>query len=213
MMTALSNEFTRLSGTWGVKLETPPVHSGLLAMALPWLSGKAHKEEMLNARRLGAFIVLTRDKDGGEITLNKRGRPSVRYAISPFDLAHLQRGILESARIHQAAGASRLYLPHNHTAPISLRRNTASLEAALGDMYARKWRPNDFPLFSAHQMGTCRMGGSRATHPLSPEGETYEAKNLFVADASAFPEASGANPMLSIQALAHYTAQRIKERL
>ena len=159
------------------------------------------------------FRYLTRDRDGGSIALNKRGRPTARYQISPFDLAHLQRGIAESARIHQAAGARELYFSHNRIAPVSLRRGSASLEADLRNMYAQKWRPNDIPLFSAHQMGTCRMGGNRATHPLSPEGETYEVKNLFVADASAFPEASGANPMLSIQALARYTAQRVQERL
>jgi choline dehydrogenase-like flavoprotein len=61
-------------------------------------------------------------------------------------------------------------------------------------------------------MGTCRMGGNSATHPVSPEGETYEVKNLFIADSSPFPEASGANPMLSIQAMAHFTAQGLKAR-
>jgi choline dehydrogenase-like flavoprotein len=75
-----------------------------------------------------------------------------------------------------------------------------------------KWRANDFPLFSAHQMGTCRMGGNRKTHPVSPEGELYDVKNLFIADSSPFPEASGANPMLSIQATAHFTAQGLKAR-
>ncbi|MGH2543052.1 MAG: GMC oxidoreductase, partial [Ardenticatenaceae bacterium] len=44
-------------------------------------------------------------------------------------------------------------------------------------------------------------------HPLTPESETREVRNLFVTDASAFPAASGVNPMLSIQAMAHYAAQ------
>ena len=54
------------------------------------------------------------------------------------------------------------------------------------------------------------MGGTAATHPTSPSGELYEVKNLFVADASAFPACSGVNPMLTIMALAHYTAQHLK---
>jgi choline dehydrogenase-like flavoprotein len=54
------------------------------------------------------------------------------------------------------------------------------------------------------------MGGNSATHPIGPNGETREVKNLFVADASAFPACSGVNPMLTIMALAHYTAQQLK---
>ncbi len=212
MMTALSNEITHITGNWGAKLETPPIHSGLLGMALPWLSGRGHKEGMLKAARVGAFIVLTRDRDGGSITVDKRGRPVAHYHVSNFDLAHLQRGIQEAARIHLQAGAEEVYFPHNHQAPFSLKQGSQALETKLRELPSWKWRPNDFPLFSAHQMGTCRMGGNRATHPVSPEGETYEVKNLFIADSSPFPEASGANPMLSIQTMAYFTAQGLKAR-
>jgi choline dehydrogenase-like flavoprotein len=212
MMTALCNDFARQTGNWGVKLETPPIHSGLLGMALPWASGKAHKDAMLKAAHVGAFIVLTRDRDGGRITLDKHGNPLAHYDISQFDLAHLQRGILEAAHIHASAGARELFLPHNHTYYFDLTKGWNALESSLRGMSSWKWRANDFPLFSAHQMGTCRMGGNRSTHPVSPEGETYEVKNLFIADSSPFPEASGANPMLSIQAMAHYTAQGLKSR-
>ncbi|MCS6809448.1 MAG: GMC family oxidoreductase, partial [Bacteroidota bacterium] len=213
MMTVVLSEHARLNGTWGFRLETPPIHSGLLAMALPWRSGKAHKHGMLKAAHIGAYIVLTRDRDGGSITLNKRGRPIAQYRVSAFDLAHLQRGIQEAARIHWQAGATELYLPHNHCEPVSLREGgLPALERVLSALPSWRWRPNDYPLFSAHQMGTCRMGGFRDTHPVSPEGELYSVRHLFIADTSAFPEASGVNPMLSVQALAHYIAQSIKAR-
>ena len=75
-----------------------------------------------------------------------------------------------------------------------------------------KWNKNRFILYSAHQMGTCRMGGRDKDHPLTPLGETREVKNLFVADASAFPRCSGVNPMLSIQALAYYIANGMIEK-
>ncbi len=214
MMTALCNDFARQTGNWGVKLETPPIHSGLLGMALPWQGGKAHKDAMRKAAHVGAFIVLTRDRDGGRITTDKRGNPVAQYDMSAFDLKHLQRGIVEAAHIHAAAGATELYLPHNRFSSFDLTTPAGwtSVEQSLRTMASWKWRANDFALFSAHQMGTCRMGGNRNTHPVSPEGETYEVKNLFIADSSPFPEASGANPMLSIQAMAHYTAQGLKAR-
>ena len=80
-------------------------------------------------------------------------------------------------------------------------------------MLQRKWSRNYFGLFSAHQMGTCRMGGSAKRHPVQPDGMTREVQNLYVADASAFPSASGANPMLSIQALAYYVAKNVAQSL
>jgi choline dehydrogenase-like flavoprotein len=53
------------------------------------------------------------------------------------------------------------------------------------------------------------MGDDNARHPITPEGRTREVKNLFVADASTFPTCSGANPMASVQHVAHFMAQGI----
>jgi choline dehydrogenase-like flavoprotein len=61
-------------------------------------------------------------------------------------------------------------------------------------------------------MSTCRIGGNPTLGALTPEGESYEVQNLFVADASVFPTAVGVNPMLPIMGTAHYIAQHIKTR-
>ena len=61
-------------------------------------------------------------------------------------------------------------------------------------------------LFSFHIMGSARMGGSPKTSATNPEGQTWEARNLFVMDSSSFPSASGVNPMISIEAIAHRNA-------
>ena len=57
------------------------------------------------------------------------------------------------------------------------------------------------------------MGGNDKKHPVNPSGAVKEVKNLYVADGSLFPSASGVNPMLSIQALAAYVADRIIDNL
>jgi choline dehydrogenase-like flavoprotein len=64
-------------------------------------------------------------------------------------------------------------------------------------------------LFSAHQMGSCRMGSDPRTSVADPFGELHDTKGLWVGDASAFPTGSGVNPMVSIMALAHRTAEAI----
>ena len=65
---------------------------------------------------------------------------------------------------------------------------------------------------SFHQMGTCRMGANPQTSVVNGDGETHAVRNLYVADGSLFPTASGVNPMLTIAALGHYVAGRIARR-
>ena len=62
-------------------------------------------------------------------------------------------------------------------------------------------------------MGSARMGASPELSAASPTGETWDVRNLVVADGSAFPTASGVNPMITIEAIAHLNATRLAERL
>ena len=69
---------------------------------------------------------------------------------------------------------------------------------------------NRLPLYSAHQMGSCRLGVDRSASVADPYGQVHGIKGLYIADASGFPTASGVNPMLSVMALAYRVAQQIK---
>ena len=68
-------------------------------------------------------------------------------------------------------------------------------------------------LFSAHQMGSCRMGHSPATSVLDEDGEAWDADGLWVFDDSTFPTASGANPMVTTLAISHMLSTRLTRRL
>jgi choline dehydrogenase-like flavoprotein len=57
-------------------------------------------------------------------------------------------------------------------------------------------------LFSAHQMGTCRMGSDPRTAVCDERGAVRGVGGLFVADASLFPASSSVNPMITIMAIA-----------
>lgn len=45
---------------------------------------------------------------------------------------------------------------------------------------------------SMHQMGSCRQGSSPMNSVTDGEGQCWEVANLYVADASTFPTATGA---------------------
>ncbi|GAB3638473.1 GMC family oxidoreductase [Hymenobacter arcticus] len=210
-MSVVNDTYTRLHGTnFGVKLETPPTHPGLLAMVLPWQSGAQHRQLLQAASHLGSFIVLTRDRAGGRVQADKQGKPLIEYKLSKFDKQNMLTGVRAAAEIHVAAGAHTVFLPHGTLPTLHAAGGTLHNPALLDQLTSLRWHPNRFGLYSAHQMSTCRLGGQRATHPLRPSGETVEVQGLYVADGSAFPACSGVNPMLTIMALAHYTAQGLK---
>ena len=117
-------------------------------------------------------------------------------------------------RVHRAAGADRVYGPNNDCLSFDCRSgNQEQFESFLASVKACGTRPNHIGLFCAHQMSSCRLGGNAQQGAVSPEGESFEIKNLYVADGSALPTSTGVNPMTSILALAHHIAQQVKARL
>ena len=110
--------------------------------------------------------------------------------------------------MHEAAGATRDRRQPRARRP-SWKRGD-DLDAFIADAQrARRSQPRDFLLFSAHQMGSCRMGTDPQTSVAGPWGELHDTPGVWIGDASAFPTASGTNPMLTIMALARRTAHAI----
>ncbi|GIK56623.1 MAG: FAD-binding protein [Chloroflexi bacterium] len=207
--TRVIHDFANLDGRgYGVWLETSPGHPGSYTSSLPWQSGRQHKRLVQRLHHLANHIVLTRDFYGGQVRLDKQGQPVLHYHLHKYDAHHLWQGIVESFKIHRAAGVQRLIAPHNR---YITWQPGEDFETFLAKVRQQGFPPNGYGLFSAHQMSTCRIGSSPATGALKPTGETYEVRNLWVADASVFPTAVGVNPMLAVMAAAHYIAGQIRD--
>jgi choline dehydrogenase-like flavoprotein len=214
MMAAYSDELADLDGNhYGVKLETPPGHPGLIGFATPWLGARAYKDILLRMSHQALILILCRDRGSGRITVDKSGRPRIHYQLDPVDAQHTLKGIEAGLRVAVAGGAHEVGTVQSGLPYFRPTGREADFEKYLEQVRRAGTAANKLGLFSAHQMGTCRMGGERAKSVLTHTGESWDVRNLYVADSSTFPTPSGVNPMITIQAIAYHIAQTIKSRL
>lgn len=202
--TVLCDELARIHGNYGVRFETAPLHPGLLALALPWHSARAHRERMQRGAHVSGVIVLSRDRRTGRVRIDREGRAVVEYSLGPMERRLLQRGISTAARIHRAAGAIEVHTLHTADLSFDVRANarSADFEAYLDELEGAPVHGNRCGIFSAHQMGTCAMGTNPRTAVCDERGQVRGVRNLYAADASLFPASSGVNPMITVMAIA-----------
>ena len=203
----LCDEFAWLAGNYGFHLETAPLHPGLSATAIPWHGARAHRRRMQHLRNVSAIIVLARDRPTGRVHLAAGGRPTIDYRPGAREQDCLRRGLAAAVRVHLAAGAREVLTMHARE--LSLRRGE-DVDAFCARVLREPVADNWCALFSAHQMGTCRMGQDRRAAVCDAAGRVFGVGGLYVADGSAFPGSSGVNPMLTILALAHHIARGIE---
>jgi choline dehydrogenase-like flavoprotein len=212
MQALYSDQFRDLHDGYGLKFETAALHPHLLIPFGPWRSAADHlamTEAMSNTVPIG---VLLRDRDGGEVRVGRDGEPVVRYRLSEFDAGHLRTGIDGAAQLLEAAGARRIFSSHSKWVGYEPGR-AGSRGLFMAEADAAGYGAGQVVLNSFHIMGSARMGGSPAISACDPTGQTWEARNLYVLDGSSFPTASGVNPQISIQAIAHMSARGLAARL
>ena len=194
---------------YGFLIEGVQYTTGVGASAIPWVSGAQHKAFLEDFGHVATFIGLIRDHGEGHVELDPGTLMGVPYyaLTDPVDVATTRRALEAQIRLHHAAGASRIGvlatgLPLWH-------RGEDDLEAFIARAKKIPLRAGAMRMFAAHQMGTCRMGTDPQDSVANPHGELHDTPGVWIGDASAFPTPSGTNPMITIMALAHRTAERI----
>jgi choline dehydrogenase-like flavoprotein len=209
--TVVCDQFSHLIGNYGYRIEAAPTHPGLLAVGIPWAGAREHRHEMQRARKVAPFIVLTRDFSPGRVRVTKKGEPYFDYRLGRQEKRLLRHGMAVVARIHHAAGADRILTIHSQR--MLWERESGE---PIGDFCQRIERastaPNRLPLFSAHQMGTCRIGKTPRDAVCDERGAVFGLQGAYVADASLFPASSGVNPMITIMAVAREVARGLRRR-
>ncbi len=109
--------------------------------------------------------------------------PRIDYRLSENSIRMLEHSLETSRQVLEAAGAREVF---------------SSYPIAYGG-----W----------HLLGTARMGVDPETSVVNPWGRAHDVKNLFIVDGSLFVTSGGVNPTSTLQALALYVADQMKQRL
>jgi len=165
--------------------------TGLTTGRIPW--GQRHHDayRTLFTHRAG-MVAICEDlpEEHNTVTLdpvlkdsNGVPAPKIDYTLSENSRRMLEHSVARGTEILRAAGA-----------------HDVGFESPLGH---GGW----------HLMGTARMGTDPARSVVNEWGRSHDVKNLFVVDGSVFVTSAGVNPTCTIQALALYIADSIKQRL
>ena len=204
---ALSMEYADLADGYGYLIETSHASPGVSGSSLPWETGRQHKEDMARGAASSAMVLLVRDHGHGRVTVDGAGNPVHDYPFTDaIDQRNFRHGLRQLCVLHEAAGAHEIVTLHRKR--LTWRRGE-SLEEYGARVHDAPLTPYEHATFSLHHMGSARMGQDPATSVADPWGQLHDTPGVWIGDASAFPTASGTNPMLTTMALAHRTAEAV----
>jgi choline dehydrogenase-like flavoprotein len=212
MQALYSDQHRDLDGRgYGLKYETAAVHPGVLVAFSPWESAREHAKLMAQLPWISGIGVLLRDRSEGEVRVTRSREPRVRYQLGADDLRHVRIGLDGAAQILEVAGARRIF--SSHARLCTFEPGPGARQRFLEDADRIGFGPGRCSFYAFHLMGSARVGTSPATSATKPDGETWETRNLYVIDGSSFPTASGVNPMITIEAIAHMNAKQLAAKL
>jgi choline dehydrogenase-like flavoprotein len=203
----LVHEFDNLDEGYGFMIEGAQFTTAVAGSALPFVDPESHKRTMARFAHGGTFIALLRDRGHGQVTIDRDGNSVPAYSLTDeLDVRHAQAGIDAHLQLHAAAGASDVTAI---AAGAPTWRAGEDLDGFVSSVRQLPLGFGGWTLFSAHQMGTCRMGVDPGSSVAGPWGELHDVRGVWIGDTSAFPTASGTNPMITVMALAHRNAEAV----
>jgi choline dehydrogenase-like flavoprotein len=180
------------------------VPASVIAATMPG-AGPEHLRLAREIPHIAVFGAQIHDEGGGGVWRSPFGRePLVFYRCTDRDRRAMRHGIRALGDTFIAAGAKELFVPilgmHGMT-PDAFRK-----------LDLERYPVSRLECSSQHPLGTCRMGTTASESAVDPWGESWDVKDLFVADASIVPSSLGVNPQLTVMALATRIAWGIADR-
>jgi choline dehydrogenase-like flavoprotein len=183
-------EDPELPGVLPHTLSAPP---GALIVMLG-KAGMEAKDSMKLLPRMCGCAVMVSDRGEGTVGATPDGRAAIAYWFADEDVARIKAGMVQTARVLMAGGATRVFGPVHG---LGLHDSADAFEAALATRSL-----DDFAMYASHPMASCRMGASPEGSVVGPDGQAHGIPGLYLADSSVFPTSLGVNPQLTTMAVA-----------
>lgn len=217
ILTSVCTESANTDGKGhGARIEAM-LHSPYFALAfLPWLLSDDLKSDLSRYLHMSCLLLITRDTSSGKIRRDSSPvkKAIIDYTVNEFDRKALHKAMLIASDLLYVEGVRQIIPPQPW-----MRRFNSTIpkhERKIKDKDYVAWRNEmkkiPFDLYgtsygSAHQMSSCRITGNGPLHgACDSRGRLFESNNVYVADASILPTASGVNPMITIMAFARKIA-------
>lgn len=193
------------------QVQNPPM-SFAMTMAAPMAH---HHADLGGYRRFGSAGVLVPTQAVGRVFLGRGHRllrplfnhADVSFRMPDKDTATMRAGFKQLARIFLASGARRVLAPTKQRTEITGLADIDKLDETL------RVHEDIAGLGSSHPHGGAMLGDDERRDVVDPTFRVRGLPNLFVVDASVFPESVRVNPMLSIMAVAEQAVPHIGGRL
>lgn len=194
-----SHQFIEREGP-GWFMECPPLQPMLASAGFLGFGAQQH-QFMAQLPHISSFLSILADgfhpeAPGGTVTRRGDGRPNIDYPVSEGMADAMRAAHIAMAKIHLAAGAE--VCATLHPEPIELRS-----EADLSKLEEAPYGALEHSIFTAHQMGGCRMHSDDTQGVVTPDHKVVGFDNLYVVDGSVLPTSLGVNPSETIYGLAH----------
>ncbi len=163
--------------------------------------GSTWQEGLKLLPNMCGMLVMVSDKGKGSVRAHSDGRAKITYHFDPEDVQRIKDGLVAVSKILLAGGAYDLRAPIHGVGVVN---SSEELERQLTHCAIE-----DFTLYAAHPMSTCRMSGSPNTGVINKNGAAHGLRNLYIADASIFPTSLGVNPQLSTMVCATHIARKM----
>lgn len=154
------------------------------------------------------FGIMVKDTSRGKVRRGiNRNLPLITYRMNDVDFALFRRGIDILARMYLAAGAREVIIP-------GLTRMTViRSEAELDAFWKTNPKPRHFLMTAYHPLGTARIAASPERGVCDPRHRVWGTGGLYVMDGASVPSSLGANPQVTIMAMATRAARLLADEL
>ncbi|WP_235000045.1 GMC family oxidoreductase [Alcanivorax sp. DSM 26293] len=154
------------------------------------------------------FGFMIRDTSEGRVRRGpRRGLPLIRYHMNRQDFALFKRGIHALACWYLDAGAEQVLIPGLNR--IVRIHNRTELERFLRSPL----KPKDFLISAYHPLGTARIAASPRDGVCDSRHRVFGYPGLSVMDGASVPTSLGANPQVTIMAMASRAANMMAREL